>query len=99
MYFHFVMEYCSGGELIQRVLDKGLFKSFFLFQIGTFSEKQTAMTMRKLFSAIHYLHQIGIVHRDLKPENIVYKSCHANSEIKIIDFGLSKKCKDVHAKR
>lgn len=39
MYFHFVMEYCSGGELIQRVLDKGLFKSFFLFQIGTFSEK------------------------------------------------------------
>jgi calcium-dependent protein kinase len=31
------------------------------------------------------------VHRDLKLENVVYESNEPNSEIKIIDFGLSKK--------
>jgi calcium-dependent protein kinase len=55
--------------------------------------------MTKLFSAINYLHNLGIIHRDLKPENIVFKSTNLNSEIKIIDFGLSKKCRDVKAKR
>lgn len=31
----------------------------------------------------------GIVHRDLKPENFLFKTKEEDSEIKIIDFGLS----------
>jgi len=31
------------------------------------------------------------VHRDLKPENLIYESSNASSNLKIIDFGTSRK--------
>ena len=42
-------------------------------------------------SAISYMHSRNITHRDLKFENIMFESVAADSEIKVIDFGLSKK--------
>ena len=33
---------------------------------------------------------MNIVHRDLKPENFLFVSQDPDSELKIIDFGLSK---------
>ena len=33
----------------------------------------------------------GICHRDLKPENFLFLSKDENSELKLIDFGLSNK--------
>ena len=36
------------------------------------------------------MHESNIVHRDLKPENILFLYDDIESEIKIIDFGLSK---------
>ncbi len=47
--------------------------------------------MAKLFSACSYIHSKGIAHRDLKPENLLLSSSSDDAEIKIIDFGLSKK--------
>jgi calcium-dependent protein kinase len=47
--------------------------------------------MKKLFRAVNHCHANGVVHRDIKPENIMYG---ADNEIKLIDFGLSKKSKD-----
>lgn len=44
-----------------------------------------------MFYAINYLHTRNIVHRDLKLENVVYADNGENAEIKVIDFGLSKK--------
>ena len=44
-----------------------------------------------MMSAIIHLHQNGISHRDIKPENFLFESKDENSEIKLIDFGLSKK--------
>lgn len=38
------------------------------------------------------MHQQGIVHRDLKLENVVYESKLPDSDIFIIDYGLSKVC-------
>jgi len=37
------------------------------------------------------MHENSIIHRDLKMENIMFESHHSDAEIKIIDFGLSKK--------
>ncbi len=47
--------------------------------------------MRKILSAIKHLHERGICHRDLKPENFLYADKGADAEIKLIDFGLSKR--------
>ena len=46
--------------------------------------------MKKLFSALNHMHAKDIIHRDIKPENIMIT---ALDEIKIIDFGLSKRYK------
>ena len=51
------------------------------------SERDTALVMRQLFSAVEYLHSIHIIHRDIKPENILINS---PSDIKLADFGLAK---------
>ena len=45
--------------------------------------------MRKICSAVKYLHDNGIVHRDLKPENFIFVDETEFAEIKLIDFGLS----------
>ncbi len=49
---------------------------------------------KKLLSAVNHCHATNIVHRDLKPENIMFSreftDLERPSEVKIIDFGLSK---------
>jgi len=40
-----------------------------------------------------YCHKNGISHRDLKPDNFMLKSKDLNAEIKIVDFGSSRKFK------
>ena len=77
-YLHLVMEMCTGGDLFDKIV--GLVR---------FNESKAAKYMYKLFSAVNYLHEINIVHRDLKPENFLFSSDEADSDIKIIDFGLS----------
>lgn len=79
-YLHLVMEMCSGGDILERLLAQ-----------GTFSEAQVAAIMRSLLLAVNHLHEVGIVHRDLKPENFLYVKPGADAEIKIIDFGMSNR--------
>ena len=43
-----------------------------------------------ILMALNYCHSQNIVHRDLKPENFLYQSADEDSDLKIIDFGLSK---------
>jgi serine/threonine protein kinase len=78
-----IMELMEGGELFDYVVQK-----------GTLTEDEASAIVRKVTSALVYMHSKNIVHRDLKPENLllrrVPKSSHQSIEVKIIDFGLSK---------
>lgn len=73
---HIVMDLCAGGDLYTR---------------GPYSEKQSAAIVGKILSGVAYMHSKNICHRDLKFENIMWESKKKDAEIKLIDFGLSKK--------
>lgn len=45
--------------------------------------------MYQLIETLAYIHSQKICHRDIKPENILYDE--ENKNVKIIDFGISKK--------
>ncbi|XDV23088.1 hypothetical protein PO909_027800 [Leuciscus waleckii] len=78
-HYYLVMELVSGGELFDRILDRGVF-----------TEKDASRVIKQVLEAVSYLHQNSIVHRDLKPENLLYYSPEENAKIMISDFGLSK---------
>ena len=74
------MEYCAGGELFDRIVAN-----------NKFSENYAASLMSQMLCAVKHLHDQNIVHRDLKPENYLMASKSEWSEVKLIDFGLSKR--------
>merc|ERR1712079_842231 len=76
---YLVMELVTGGELFDRIVEK-----------GSYSEKDAADLIKQVLSAVAYMHSEGVVHRDLKPENLLYHSSDEDSKIMISDFGLSK---------
>lgn len=78
-HYYLVMQLVSGGELFDRILDRGVY-----------SEQDASKVIKQVLEAVSYLHQNGIVHRDLKPENLLYYSQDEDSKIMISDFGLSK---------
>lgn len=55
-----------------------------------YTETEAAHAFRQFMLGINYCHSKGIVHRDLKPENFLYETKEPDSDVKIIDFGLSK---------
>ena len=44
----------------------------------------------QIASSLYYLHSYGIAHRDLKLENILMADLTDDSDLKLVDFGLSK---------
>ncbi|XP_056629651.1 maternal embryonic leucine zipper kinase-like [Diorhabda sublineata] len=72
-----VMEYCSGGELFDHIVEK-----------NRLTETESRVFFRQIVSAVAYLHSLGYAHRDLKPENILLDS---QQKLKLIDFGLCAK--------
>lgn len=73
--FHLVMELCSGGRLIDRMVKE-----------GPYSEQRAANILKEVMLVIKYCHDMGVVHRDIKPENILLT---ASGKIKLADFGLA----------
>ena len=73
---YFVMEYCDGGSLRDRLLGgRPLPMNFVVSVIG------------QICRALDYAHRHGIIHRDLKPENIMFTG---RDYVKIVDFGIAK---------
>ncbi|KAM3410678.1 hypothetical protein ACQJBY_002731 [Aegilops geniculata] len=73
-----VMEYAAGGELFDRIVDR-----------GRFSEDETRYFFQQLICGVSYCHHMQICHRDLKLENVLLDGSPA-PRLKICDFGYSK---------
>jgi calcium-dependent protein kinase len=78
---YILQELCVGGDLFDRLDEQPDFH---------YTEAQCARLVKQMLSAVRYLHSKGIIHRDLKLENFLFSSQKADSELKMIDFGLSK---------
>ncbi|KAG7554128.1 Protein kinase domain [Arabidopsis suecica] len=75
---HLVMECCAGGELFDRIIQR-----------GHYTERKAAELTRTIVGVVEACHSLGVMHRDLKPENFLFVSKHEDSLLKTIDFGLS----------
>ncbi|CAI8602325.1 unnamed protein product [Vicia faba] len=75
---HVVMELCSGGELFDRIVER-----------GHYTERKAAKLARTIVGVIQSCHSLGVMHRDLKPENFLFVNQQEDSPLKAIDFGLS----------
>jgi len=74
-YFYIVMEYVSGGELFNYIVNN-----------EKLDEKEASFFFSQLIHGIKEIHKKKICHRDIKPENLLLTE---KKLIKIIDFGLS----------
>jgi serine/threonine protein kinase len=74
------MENLQGGDLFT-YLEKRNFE---------ITETRAKTLSHQIATALYYLHSFGVAHRDLKPENILMVSNDDDSDLKIVDFGLSK---------
>ena len=70
-----IMELIDGQELFSKLMKE-----------NHFQERNAAIIMYQIFSAIKYCHENGIMHRDIKAENIIIQDS-LNSFVKLIDFG------------
>ena len=77
-YFNIVTEFCSGGELFNRIVLK-----------GRISEAEVMKYMKKMMRAVNHLHKLNICHRDIKPQNFIFENKSPEAELKLIDFGLA----------
>jgi len=86
---YLVQELCLGGELFDRLDEQPDYH---------YTEAQCARLVKQMLCSVRYLHSKGIIHRDLKLENFLFSSTSQDSELKMIDFGLSKHFKfgEVH---
>ncbi|CAI5998084.1 unnamed protein product [Closterium sp. NIES-65] len=76
---YFVMEKCSGGDLLSYISRK-----------GQVPEDEAAKIFRQLVTAVAFCHEHGVVHRDLKPENVLITH---QQQVKLTDFGQAVPCR------
>ncbi|OCT61985.1 serine/threonine-protein kinase 17A [Xenopus laevis] len=77
-----VMEYAAGGEIFEQCVadqDEG------------FTEKDVVRLIRQILQGVLHLHRSNVVHLDLKPQNILLTSNNPLGDIRIVDFGLSRR--------
>ncbi|GAA0173054.1 non-receptor serine/threonine protein kinase [Lithospermum erythrorhizon] len=75
---HAVMELCVGGELFDRIVQR-----------GRYTERKAAELTRVIVGVVQACHSLGVMHRDLKPENFLFIDEKEEAPLKTIDFGLS----------
>ena len=73
---HLVIEYMDGGDLLNRILEK-----------GCYNDPDGRLVFSQICAGVAYLHSRDICHRDLKPDNVLLT---ADGTAKISDFGLAR---------
>ncbi|XP_014045922.1 serine/threonine-protein kinase 17A isoform X1 [Salmo salar] len=77
-----VLEYAAGGEVFNQCVAE---------RDEAFSQEEVKWLMRQILEGVAFLHRNNIVHLDLKPQNILLTSACPLGDIKIVDFGLSRR--------
>ncbi|CAK0752065.1 hypothetical protein CVIRNUC_002117 [Coccomyxa viridis] len=76
-----VMEYCAGGDLLDRLLEEG----------RAMSERRVILEVAvPLLKTLQHLHSYSIIHRDVKLENIFIAE---DGRVRLGDFGLTMSMK------
>ncbi|XP_036408929.1 serine/threonine kinase 17a like [Megalops cyprinoides] len=81
-----VLECAAGGEIFNQCVadnDEG------------FTEKDVIRLARQILTGVACLHRNNVVHLDLKPQNILLTSSRPLGDIRIVDFGLSRRMDNV----
>lgn len=76
----FVMELCSGGDLLNYVRKRRKLK-----------EDVAKYVFKQVVEGLYYCHAKRIVHRDIKLDNLLLDE---DGSVKLCDFGVSKHLKD-----
>merc|ERR1719369_153171 len=75
--FFLVFEKVRGGQLLDHIQQRKYF-----------SEREAALIIKDVASALQFLHSKGIAHRDLKPENVLCANKESVTPVKLCDFDL-----------
>uniref|UniRef100_A0A3P9KEJ5 Serine/threonine-protein kinase 17A n=1 Tax=Oryzias latipes TaxID=8090 RepID=A0A3P9KEJ5_ORYLA len=85
-----VLECAAGGEIFnQCVADND----------EAFTEKDVIRLAKQILTGVAFLHRNNVVHLDLKPQNILLTSAKPLGDIRIVDFGLSRRMDNVREVR
>jgi len=79
-----VMELLEGEDLSRRIQHD-----------GKMSPEHVAPIVSQVSKALYRAHALGIVHRDIKPENIFLSDVDDELLVKVLDFGIAKRSKEV----
>jgi beta-lactam-binding protein with PASTA domain/class 3 adenylate cyclase/tRNA A-37 threonylcarbamoyl transferase component Bud32 len=74
--YYIVMEHVPGGNLKERILEK-----------GPLPPDEAAAIALQVARALEAAHERGVVHRDVKPENVLLTE---SGEAKVADFGIAR---------
>jgi len=75
--FYLIFEKVRGGQLLDHIQRRKYF-----------TEREAALIVRDVASALEFLHSKGIAHRDLKPENVLCVYGDTITPVKLCDFDL-----------
>jgi len=79
------MDAMKGGELFYQLKKR-----------KSYSEKDASRILKTISTTVKKMHDNEILHRDLKPSNVMFRDKTKNSDLVLIDFGLSLDLKQKH---